>query len=336
MFFLDSPKNYREDVDDVVLLFTDGHPNGDSEEEETAIANKEVESLKTKGIRIVCISAGKKEEVYDHTKNLKKWATDPDHVLLTGFDRLKIGKNVRELVTKLKNPLCGGVEPAHCGCKGGGLPRFNVFAQPGQTKTVVGWNESELVTCNSGSYEKGNADRTSGENFSLGKHSIIHRYWYDDSSGKRVNFQCTVNFTVSVCDCPPVRQVMTERLSGDNREASVTWNEPHPNCPATPSKNNPARHAGMFTAGEHTISYRYTVQNQNPFTLICRVKIIVPGEFCGDFVYEPGTHVCCCGKIYGKKPWDHKCCGNKYINSSKNMCCQGDRPITRPGPCPKI
>ena len=67
-----------------------------------------------------------------------------------------------------------------------------------------------------------------------------------------------------------------ERLSGENKEANVTWDEPHPNCPAMPNPNNPVTQAGMFTAGEHTVMYRYRIQNR--FNLECPVRIIVPGE----------------------------------------------------------
>ncbi len=66
------------------------------------------------------------------------------------------------------------------------------------------------------------------------------------------------------------------RLSGAEKEAYVSWSEPEPLCDVRPNGNNPTKHNGMFTAGQHTVMYKFRVQNK--FDLECPVTIFVPGE----------------------------------------------------------
>ncbi len=66
------------------------------------------------------------------------------------------------------------------------------------------------------------------------------------------------------------------RLSRGDKKAYMSWPEPEPDCDITSSPSNPTRHNGMFTAGEHTVMYKYRVQNK--FDLECPMTIFVPGE----------------------------------------------------------
>ncbi len=86
--------------------------------------------------------------------------------------------------------------PGGCFCKGGIV--FTAFAKRGERTTQVYWKEGELVTCTKdASYQKGRFDAMPGDRFSLREreYKIAHRYWYK-TGGKRVEFECFVNFTI--------------------------------------------------------------------------------------------------------------------------------------------
>ena len=78
VFSKKSPFNYRGDVDDVILLFTDGNPN--PEDEQTSKANKYSKILKTRNVTIAGLAAGVPDEVEKFKHNIKKWTTSPQLV----------------------------------------------------------------------------------------------------------------------------------------------------------------------------------------------------------------------------------------------------------------
>ena len=62
----------------------------------------------------------------------------------------------------------------------------------------------------------------------------------------------------------------------------------------------------------------------HPWLRLCLINFCcasILGEFCGKTVYDPGTHVCCCGKVY-KKKLGYQCCEQNYYNPSEQICCQ--------------
>ena len=110
MFAKNNPENDRDDVEDVILLFTDGRPEPKTVEEtvnEIKKANKYANILKKqKNIKIVGVAAGKAKQIKTFIGNIKEWATHPSLVVETGLQELKIKENVKNLVDNLVNPLC--------------------------------------------------------------------------------------------------------------------------------------------------------------------------------------------------------------------------------------
>ena len=104
MFSRKSPRNDRENVEDVILLFTDGKPEANDPKAEIAEADKYSKILKNeKNIKIIGVAAG---NVSSYRSNIQGWASSPNLVFETGLKKLDVTKNVEKLVEKLKDPLC--------------------------------------------------------------------------------------------------------------------------------------------------------------------------------------------------------------------------------------
>ena len=104
MFWRSNPRNDRVNVEDVILLFTDGKPEGTNSEAEIADANKYSKKLKNeKNIKIIGVAAG---DVSSYRSNIESWASSPELVFETGLTKLEVTKNVDKLVGQLKDPLC--------------------------------------------------------------------------------------------------------------------------------------------------------------------------------------------------------------------------------------
>ncbi len=86
MFIERSPFNHRGNVDDVILLFTDGNPN--PEDKQTRKANKYSKILKNRNITITGLAAGVPDEVEKFKHNIKKWATSPQLVFEAELSQL--------------------------------------------------------------------------------------------------------------------------------------------------------------------------------------------------------------------------------------------------------
>ena len=107
MFLKKSPENDRKNVDDVILLFTDGKPNSQDTSQEFADADYYSKILKNeKNIRIIVVTAG---DISSYRSSIQGWASSPHLVFETELDKLGIEKNVYKLVEQLKDPLreCG-------------------------------------------------------------------------------------------------------------------------------------------------------------------------------------------------------------------------------------
>ena len=103
MFFKKSPENDRKNVDDVILLFTDGKPNAKDISQEIADADYYSKILKNENIKIIVVAAG---DASSYRSNIQGWASSPSLVFETGLAKLGIEENVNRLVEKLKDPLC--------------------------------------------------------------------------------------------------------------------------------------------------------------------------------------------------------------------------------------
>ena len=84
--FKENPKNHRSDIDDVVVLITDGEPFGrrDTLNEAIRYANM----LKKKNVRLITAGAGSKSEKPEFIKILKELATSPQFFLKAKFDEM--------------------------------------------------------------------------------------------------------------------------------------------------------------------------------------------------------------------------------------------------------
>lgn len=59
-----------------------------------------------------------------------------------------------------------------------------------------------------------------------------------------------------------------------------------------------------------------------------------PYYYCGNKIFNPITHTCCCGEIHAKKSkW--ACCGYKYYNTGLQKCCSYSSIKNKGGHCPR-
>ena len=82
----ENQKNHRSDIDDVVVLITDGEPFGrrDTLNETIRYANM----LKKKNVRLITAGVGSKSEKPEFIKILKELATSPKYFLKAKFDEM--------------------------------------------------------------------------------------------------------------------------------------------------------------------------------------------------------------------------------------------------------
>ncbi|XP_028414251.1 uncharacterized protein LOC114537309 [Dendronephthya gigantea] len=256
-----SPKNFRPDVKDVILLLTSsGH---ESSENQTKLVDEYTTILSKKNFTIVRLAVGnefKKLKLY-----INGWSS-PERIFELKLDELN--KVVNETVDA-SCTLHGG-----CECRDGVNYEFTAYAKPNEIKGLVHWSVPE-VTCSD--YERGQVhppDVRSPANFSLGKHVITYPYSYKRNN-KTIEFKCFVNFTVIACDCPCTQTVNSEVEEGQDKKILVSWTEPKPRCPATPNPANP-KLIGLFSIGNYTLYYNYTYSDKyGTFGIQCHVRIAV-------------------------------------------------------------
>ena len=113
---MSSPGNYRADVPDVVLLFTDGEPIrrpgenafGDKYKNagygllgEGLLAKDRAQSLKDKNVTVIGLAVGvkSKEKLREFGENIKNWTTEGKY-----FERNKY--NLTSVIDQLINASC--------------------------------------------------------------------------------------------------------------------------------------------------------------------------------------------------------------------------------------
>ena len=107
MFKESSPANYRPNVDDVIVLITDGVPNGLADAENRTM--KYAQKLKDRNIVIITVGVGSLAKRYEHV--LIDLATSDDRfVYVTGFHMLE--DLLDKLVTKSCKPGAGKLSSA--------------------------------------------------------------------------------------------------------------------------------------------------------------------------------------------------------------------------------
>ena len=84
IFPADNPSNHRPNVDDVVIIITDGEPRGkrNTPQKTREYANE----LKDKGILVVGAAVGPDRKKFVHI--LEELATSPKHVLEADFEQM--------------------------------------------------------------------------------------------------------------------------------------------------------------------------------------------------------------------------------------------------------
>ena len=111
-----SPRNYRPNADDVVLIFTDGKPIrrrgedtfGDKYKSnydgEIHLANDRARSLRDKNVTIIGLAAGKKSALKEFRNLIKAWSTK-DKYFETHEDKMqKILNGIKTVVYSFSVP----------------------------------------------------------------------------------------------------------------------------------------------------------------------------------------------------------------------------------------
>ncbi|XP_028404264.1 uncharacterized protein LOC114526919 [Dendronephthya gigantea] len=337
-----NPENYRADVEDVILLFTDGAPNPDytgyrsqrlQKQNQKRIADETAEKLKNNSVLIVGLAAGQPDKVAKFKPFLENWATSPDLVFEAQLD--KLDKVLNELV----DASCMPITPAQiCNCAGD-ISADMEFTKPGEDTVLFKWVEPNLK-CNKPvedlhkSVNPANVD-PSGTEYGIGEHKINYTFSYIDSNEEKQSRSCLVNFDVAgACECPETKEI-TEHISR-NGKAWVSWSEPKPDCPVTAGPDNPQSTSATLSVGKYTKTYAYTYTTAlQSFKMYCNVNIVVSGKYCGKNGYDPAGEDCCCGAIHPKRAdASYECCGSNYINSQEKMCCQDASVVSIDSHCP--
>ena len=316
-----SPSNYRKDAADVILLFTDGQPNGRYNEKE--LADKFSKKLKEeKKVKIIGLAVGKKQTRAKYFDWIKSWSSKPSEEY---FFKSKI-ENVKEMVDTLAGPLCS--LPA-CQCKG--RTQVTAFLGPDARTTSVTWRPSKAVDTSNEDCKLVQSPNVNHKRFSEGSHVLD--YIFSSKGSTKTNCPVTVN--VKRCSCPNAKTIEKNVEPGKSK-VNVTWKEPTPNCPTTSSQSNPETRKS-FSPGEYDLTYNYIYNRWggDSFELECRVHIVITGERCGEVVYDPAEQDCCCGIVKDKNA-DYLCCGVLHYNVRTNTCCNKEKAILVPtgGKCP--
>ncbi|XP_028412441.1 uncharacterized protein LOC114535266 [Dendronephthya gigantea] len=186
----------------------------------------------------------------------------------SGFDDLDkvLGKIVKESCS---------VETVYCDCEGG--ISTEQYVRPGEDKIMINWLEPRLRCTRPVDYtaEVKPHGTQNPQEFGLGMHIITYEFSYYGRTDKLTTRACFVDITVYACECPSV-QTITATVEYGQPRAFVSWWEPEPDCPNTPSRGNPDRNHGWFTVGEHTMMYNYKHETYlQSFNIECHVNIIV-------------------------------------------------------------
>ena len=102
MFSKRSPLNHRDEVEDVILLFTDGHPTSRAKDLEPLLrlVSGNSTELKGKNVTIIGVAAGQQQVRRDFIHFIKNWTSSVFETEMNELD-LKI------LANSIMDPLCG-------------------------------------------------------------------------------------------------------------------------------------------------------------------------------------------------------------------------------------
>ncbi|XP_028404178.1 uncharacterized protein LOC114526850 [Dendronephthya gigantea] len=275
-----SPKNHRDGIDDIILLFTDGRPNPDFTTEEhkdrknkkadqTKPADKASKTLKENNVTIIGLAGGKEENIRDFRSYIKRWSS-PNQVFESKLDELP------NLIDQLVEDFCKtGTKP--CGCEGNSSTVQ--YVQDSESKLFINWKKPSL-NCGDGVFvpePKVHPEGTeSPKEFGIGRHEITYTFSPSSGGKNRPSVECSVGVNIDLCFCPSPRVVSAVIPLGDSR-AFAEWSEPTPlgECKFVPSPFNP-QSSGWFRAGRHELTYDYTHTTElHSYTMHCPVTIYV-------------------------------------------------------------
>lgn len=96
-----NPLNHRKDIDDVVLLFTDGEPRARKRKwirEQYEMAGKYSAELMARNVSIVALAVGEEAKKPEFKKNIASWST---YMFTSGF------KDLNKVLDKIIKKSCG-------------------------------------------------------------------------------------------------------------------------------------------------------------------------------------------------------------------------------------
>ena len=304
----ESPLNNRKFANDVIVLITDGRPQGTNTVEQDAIDN--AEKLKKKGVLIIGVGVGRQIENDEFWKILKEIAS-PGQAFKVKFDEFQSIKSALVQKSCQKYPSA----PAGIQCDCPPIVASPFYLKPGETSISLSWKRPD-PECPSGTVKvldfTWSPTLRSPAKFGPGHHSINYKFYL--SGNQEMN--CSVVFNVKECKCPPQDVHAVQVKPGDSM-VNHEWPVPVPSCLGCPSPLT----SQSLSVGQHSMAYKYSVADQ--FNITCRVNINVTGVLCSGQGYDKNSQECCCGVIHDKKT-GYECCGQNYYDTSTHQCCEGE------------
>ncbi|XP_028411883.1 collagen alpha-1(VII) chain-like [Dendronephthya gigantea] len=184
VFTQNNPRNNRPDIDDVVVIITDGNPWGVEGVLAKTIAN--ASRIKAKGIEIVGAAVGSPEMRDRFKANLIRMSTSEEHVVETDY------KDIDTIRSKLIQTTCGNIVDCQCNSTTTKTRRI----APGQSNVLVSWPTPQY-SCRTGNKSETaqisvEPKITSPHAFPFGDHII--QYTFTLASG--VDVVCPVTIAV--------------------------------------------------------------------------------------------------------------------------------------------
>ena len=321
---LPSPGNYRPDVSDVVMIFTDGQPirrrgedtfgekYASSRNGERMLAKDRAKDLRDRDVTVVGLGVGSEITLSRFRQDIQDWSTQGKY-----FEAET--STLQGIIDELVSASC--IDPGECTCD---QIEAGAFVAQGE-RALINWIEPTLK-CASGRQAQIESKIVQPpvsppSEFGAGHHTVTYTYRYLRGS-KVVSLECRVEINVKACECPGVTRVNAQLQSGET-EATVSWTVPHPNCPASLTSVSPSgakSGRGKYPIGEHTVYYNYEHNSAaGSISLRCPVIIKVKGVLCGGIAFDQNNEICCCGTSFERKA-HYDCCGPKYYDTRKQTC----------------
>ena len=168
IFTQESPLNYRRNVDDVIVLLTDGEPRGRGDT--LQLTKQNAQDLKNRKITLVAAAVGRKSEERQFQEILKELATSSDYFLNAKFNEMD------SILGTLVAKSC--IKPGSCVC--GEITSQPFYVQPGNTKAMAHWPKPTFKCATGGKVALQSIvvspSVTSPHAFAPGEHVISYTY----------------------------------------------------------------------------------------------------------------------------------------------------------------